>query len=66
MEIWDTEKKAKDVTVTDLLTSMHKIKMVYNREEVQWAWLSVLLSKDLSVRHCTGQKEADNEDEYLS
>ena len=24
--------------------------MVYNREEVQWAWLSVLLSKDFWVK----------------
>ena len=32
------------------MMSMYKIKMMYNREEVQWAWLSVLLSKDFLVK----------------
>ena len=43
--------------------------MVYNREEVPWARLLVVLSKDFfGQRHCADQKEADlcrNEDKYL-
>ena len=35
-------------------------KMAYNREEVQWAWLLVVLSKDFFGQgHCASQKETD-------
>ena len=61
-----------EVTLTDLLQALeyvHKIKMVYKREEVSWAWLLVVLSRDcFGERHCTGQK-ADlcrNDNKYSS
>ena len=41
--------------------------MAYNREEVPWAWLSVVLAKD--ILHYAGQKEANlcrNDDKYLA
>ena len=59
MESGDTEKKpnrtesintvmqntAHRFYILRVLEYMHKIKMAYNREEVLWAWLLVVLSK---------------------
>ena len=66
-QVWAMESRdtATD-TVTQLCTNsicaeyVHKIKMAYNRKEVQWAWLLVVFYNDFFCeRHCAGQKEAD-------
>ena len=37
-------------SILQVLKYVHKIKMAYNREEVQWAWLLVVLSKDSLIK----------------
>ena len=53
----------KDYIASTRIRSQYK--MAYNREEIQWAWLFVVLSNDFLLRQ---QKKADfygNDDKYL-